>query len=99
MPPLPACADKQPRSLDSDRMAQWLGLERDTAQIGEFSDALIFAEVVAHPLFLTPPKGIWVSSCTVGPLMWHIPDSIRSATDQARATSRRKTADDRRCPR
>ena len=41
---------------------------------------------------LTPPKGICASSCTVGPLMWQMPESILRATWKARARSRPKTA-------
>jgi hypothetical protein len=32
------------------------------------------------PLPLTPPKGICASSCTVGPLTWQMPESMRRAT-------------------
>ena len=32
------------------------------------------------PLALTPPNGICASSCTVGPLTWQMPDSMRRAT-------------------
>ncbi len=47
------------------------------------------------PLALTPPKGICASSCTVGPLTWQMPDSMRRATPMARAMSRPNTAADR----
>jgi hypothetical protein len=46
------------------------------------------------PLSFTPPNGICASSCTVGPLMWQMPDSIRCATPHARAVSRLNTADE-----
>ena len=45
-----------------------------------------------YPDDLTPPKGIWASSCTHGPLTWQMPDSIRLATCQALELSLPNTA-------
>jgi hypothetical protein len=42
-----------------------------------------------------PPKGICASSCTVGLLMWQMPESMRCATVSAVLMSRLKTAAER----
>src|ERR1700733_4131279 len=47
------------------------------------------------PEALTPPNGICASSCTVGPLTWQIPDSMRRAIARPRARSRVNTAAER----
>jgi hypothetical protein len=66
-------------------------LQRDPAQLGEGLDAGLAAEAAVTG-FLTPPKGIWASSCTGGPLTWQMPDSIRRATCSVRPTSAPNTA-------
>jgi hypothetical protein len=71
------------------------GLHRDPAQFGEGLDAGLAAEAAVAAESLTPPKGICASSCTVGPLMWQMPDSMRRATCMARPMSRPNTAADR----
>ena len=67
----------------TDSAARAPRCDRDPAQVGEFGDRGACRRSGRSRDALTPPNGICASSCTVGPLMWQMPDSMRWATASA----------------